>query len=129
MAVSEGCSMSKWKPVTNGVPQGSVLGAILLSIFNSDMGSGIERTLSESADDTKLRGALRLLEGRDAIQMDLESLEEQARVNLLRFYKAKCKLKAPSVHEPLLAASHNPKFQNGFGKRLRQLGRLPGPAA
>ncbi|GAB0206782.1 cAMP-dependent protein kinase inhibitor alpha [Grus japonensis] len=57
-----------------------------------DMGSGIECTLSKFAADTKQCGVVNTLEGRDAIQRDLDRLKRWARVNHMKFNKAKCKV-------------------------------------
>lgn len=72
--------MSQWTPVTSDIPQRSRLGP-LFNIFVRAMDSGIENTLSKSANEIRLRGVVEMLEERDDIQRDLDGLERRSHAN------------------------------------------------
>ena len=98
-------SVSKWSPLTSGVPQGMVLEPVLFNTFADNMDN---KTLIKFADNTKLSGAVNTLDGRDAIQRDLDRLERWAHANLMKFNKAKCKV--------LNLGRDNPKHRYRVGR-------------
>lgn len=72
-AVVDG-SISEWRPVESGIPQGLELGLELLNTFVSGTESVTECISSKYCNDSKLGGLLNTLEGKDAIQRDLDRL-------------------------------------------------------
>lgn len=72
-------------------PKGSILGPVLFYIFINNLEEETYR-LIRWADKTKLRGPITLLEGRAAIQRDLNRMEEEANSKPVLFSKDTCKV-------------------------------------
>ena len=65
-------SKSSWAPVTSGIPQGSVLGPTLFTIFVNDVPSQVANCIKLFADDTKLY--CRVPEGSAGLQPGMDAL-------------------------------------------------------
>ena len=80
---------SNWTQVTSGIPQGSVLGPILFTIFINDIPSGIKSYMKIFADDTKIYNDIR---NSTVLQNDLDKLVGWSKKWLLPFNIEKCKV-------------------------------------
>lgn len=79
---------SGWSPVACSASQGSVLGPVMFSLLISYMNEGIECTLSDFPDDTKLGGVTECT----TVQRDLNWLDRWAEKNIMKFHKSKCRV-------------------------------------
>ncbi|KAJ7407426.1 hypothetical protein BTVI_63190 [Pitangus sulphuratus] len=68
----------------------TILGPVLFNTFINYLDAGLEEILSKVADGTKLGGAADYLKGREALQRDLDKLEDWEITNHMKFNKGKC---------------------------------------
>lgn len=78
---------SEWSNVTSGIPQGSVLGPIMFTIFINDLPISLNSSVKIFADDTKIYNSI---ENRDVLQDDLDKLISWSNTWLLPFNVDKC---------------------------------------
>ena len=89
-------TLSEPLPVTSSVPQGSILGPLLFSIYTNDLSSIPQKCSTQSyVDDTKLNTSFQLKDNLDAItdlKEDLFKIGEWCSNNLLLLNPGKTKL-------------------------------------
>src|SRR6267154_5992709 len=90
--VSINGSCSEWVDVTSGVPQGSILGPLLFTIFINDIDSKVTNDLLKFADDLKMWGRADTIQDRMHLQKDLDMMGEWSSVNQMPFNVSMCKV-------------------------------------
>ena len=88
--VSVNKTLSEWGEVTSGVPQGSVLGPVLFLVYINDIDLGLISKLSKFADDSKLCKNICTEADREALQQDLDRLDEWSQQWQMKFNVDKC---------------------------------------
>ena len=113
-AVKVGCSKSGNCEVKSGVPQGSVLGPPLFTIFIDDLDeyATLIDLLSKFADDTKGVQEINSEEDRDKLQRTLTNLEKWTKDWGMQFNVEKCKI----MH----VGKNNPQYEYEMsGRKLK----------
>ena len=85
---------SNWETVTNGIPQGSVLGTILFVLYINDLPEHLpnKSNLYLYVDDTKIFREIKDDLDREKLQEDIYSMNEWSERWLLRFTRINAKL-------------------------------------
>ncbi|RMC20264.1 hypothetical protein DUI87_01110 [Hirundo rustica rustica] len=74
------------------VPNSNLLDKMSSTQLDKHITPGLEDILRKFADNTKLGGAVYSFEGREALQRDLNKLEDWAITNHMKFDKGKCQI-------------------------------------
>ena len=82
--------VSDWTEVVSGIPQGSVLGALLFVIYINDLPDNIQSDIFLFADDTKFFRKVEDSDDAAIIQQDLNTLYQWSNDWLLKFHPDKC---------------------------------------
>ena len=85
-------TLSGWRDVTSGVPQGSVLGPLLFIIYINDLDLGLVSKISKFADDTKMGINAVSDAAVKQLQEDLRKVGEWSKKWQMPFNLDKCKI-------------------------------------
>ena len=83
---------SDWAPVLSGVPQGTVLGPLLFSLYINDISSDIESEIRLFADDCVCYREIKDEKDTMKLQRDIDRLGSWARKWGMRFQPVKCNM-------------------------------------
>ena len=83
---------SEIKPVTSGIPQGSVLGPILFIVYINDLPEVVNSYVRIFADDTKIFKTIQCEQDHDILQQDVVKLIDWSNKWKLKFNVEKCKI-------------------------------------
>jgi hypothetical protein len=83
---------SDWTGVSSGVPQGSVLGPILFSIYINDIQSDLLSKVFKFADDTKVMSIVDRINLTSTLMTDISKIEKWSEDWLMPFNLDKCKI-------------------------------------
>ena len=86
-----GQASSSWSTVTSGVPQGSVLGPLLFTLFINDMPKHLHHPCKLFADDTKLIAIIKNTQDIVLLQEDIDRLSAWNTTWDMKFNHQKCK--------------------------------------
>ena len=91
---------SEWKPVLSGIPQGSILGPILFTLYVNDIPDKLKSIIAMYADDTKLLSTITSDNPKNDLSVDLETLEEWANMFQMKFHPDKCHVMHIGANNP-----------------------------
>ena len=98
---------SSWEEVKSSVPQGTVLGGILFSLYVNDIDDGVVAFLRKFVDDTKMAKVVETDDDASELQSDIDTMVEWSRKWEMVFNVGKCKV--------LHIGRRNKKFEYRMG--------------
>ena len=116
-----GDNSSEWEDVTSSVPQGSVLGPLLFTVFINDLPDRVKNECRLYADDSKLIGVIENEEDVIRIQKDIDSMQSWAKTWQMSFNYDKCKV----MHFGKQNRECTYKMDLGQGKQFHLIEKSP----
>ena len=101
---------SSWEEVKSSVPQGTVLGGILFSLYVNDIDDGVVAFLRKFVDDTKMAKVVETDDDASELQSDIDTMVEWSRKWEMVFNVGKCKV--------LHIGRRNKKFEYRMGNMV-----------